>query len=272
MLKTDNMKNILFLIFVIFICSTFFLPIPAAAREIISPDPRANMGNAAAAQITVTSAGPHPVQPLEEEYLIHQESQSTANRFENAAAPAEVDALAAFAESVKDESRTGLITGVFAPGAFAAPVIQQPYNNPIYVSRQPGEVTQFRTAQRAGSIGLLAHNYLLGRDFFQLEVGSRLHIVYASGRIKAYQVYAIKDYQALSLYTFRELGAQNSIGQYPLFEEIYRAENDRLVLQTCIERGGNLSWGRRFILARPVLPAELRLEQKEARLVAHPLP
>ena len=266
------MKNILFLIFVIFICSTFFHPIPAAAREIISPDRPANMGNAAAAQITVTSAGPHPVQPLEEEHLKHQESQSTANRFEYAAAPAEVDALATFAESVKDESRTGLITGVFAPGAFAAPVIQQPYNNPIYVSRQPGEVTQFRTAQRAGSIGLLAHNYLLGRDFFQLEVGSRLHIVYASGRTKAYQVYAIKDYQALSLYTFRELGAQNSIEQYPLFEEIYRAENDRLVLQTCIERGGNLSWGRRFILARPVLPAELRLEQKEARLVAHPLP
>jgi hypothetical protein len=41
------------------------------------------------------------------------------------------------------------------------------------------------------------------------------------------------------------------------------------VLQTCIERNGNLSWGRRFILARPVSPAELRLEQKEARLFAH---
>lgn len=266
------MKKILFSTFLIFICFDLLHPIPAAAREIVSPDPPANMGSASAAQITVTSAGALPVRPVEQQYPIIHESTATGNRLGNATAPAEMNALAVFAETVRDDSRPVVITGVFAPGAFAAPVIQQPYNNPIYVSRQPGEVTQFRTAQRAGSIGLLAHNYLLGKDFFQLEVGSRLHIVYASGRTKAYQVYAIKDYQALSLYTFRELGAQNNIGQYPLFDQIYRANNDRVVLQTCIERGGNLSWGRRFILARPVSPSELRLEQKEPRLFAHPFP
>lgn len=185
----------------------------------------------------------------------------------SAVAASESDALQAFAQSVTDKTRVGLVAGLFAPGAFAAPVVQQPYNNPVYVSTQEDHLTQFRTAERAGSIGLLAHNYLLGKDFFKLEVGARLHVVYSNGRTRAYQVYAVKDYQALSLYTFRELGTQTSIDQYPLFDQIYRSD-DRVVLQTCIQKGTNLSWGRRFVLARPVPFQELLLEKKDALISA----
>jgi hypothetical protein len=260
------MKIILNIVYLILICIAIMRPSPARAKEYAPPRlPGQVTGNRDLPDpmIASTSTG------------LNQSANSALTPIGGppiaAVLASEAAALQAFARSVTDETRAGLVTGLFAPGTFAAPVVQQPYNNPVYVSTQADQLTQFRTAERAGSIGLLAHNYLLGKDFFKLEVGAWLHVVYANGRSRAYQVYAIKDYEALSMYTFRELGSQASIDQYPLFDQLYRAD-DRVVLQTCIQKGNNLSWGRRFILAGPVPFQELLLERKDALISRDLLP
>ena len=55
--------------------------------------------------------------------------------------------------------------GVYVPGFMALPIVQQPSGNTGFVSEQPGTATQFQLAQRYGVLGLLAHNYLSGREF-----------------------------------------------------------------------------------------------------------
>lgn len=259
------MKKILIITSIIFICIAAFHPTPAMAGEFAPPDfPPESGGKQHLPRMTTSSPRSAMNQPPGVEFTPFQRVSMGADPGWRRALKIESAKVQTFAASVADSRRKGVVVGVFAPGAFAAPVVQQPSSNPVYVSAHEDEVTQFRTAEKAGSIGLLAHNYLQGKTFFQLEAGSRLHVVYGDGRTEAYQVYAIKDYQALTLYTFRDLETQTSIGQYPLFDQIYRAEGDRVVLQTCIQKGNNLIWGRRFILAKPVPWQEQLLEMRQA--------
>jgi hypothetical protein len=160
--------------------------------------------------------------------------------------------LQKFIETVKDERKKGLIVGVFVANTLANPVVQQPSNNLLYVSTKANTLTQFRRAWQAGTTGLLAHNYLAGAHFFNIKTGSQVYLINWDGSYRLYEVYAIEDYQAVTLTSFRDLSTGKGVGQYTLFDRIYRSKNDRLVFQTCIEKNGSSSWGRRFILARPV--------------------
>lgn len=143
------------------------------------------------------------------------------------------------------------VVGVFVPGVLAQPVVQQ--RSSLDVSTDPEAITQFRLAVKYGSIGLLAHNYLIGGKFFEIEIGDLAYVIYGDGHYQIYRVTEFADYQALTKTVFREVNSRNSTGQYTLVDRIYGANNDRLVFQTCIEKNGNLSWGRRFILAELVM-------------------
>jgi hypothetical protein len=160
--------------------------------------------------------------------------------------------LLKFIETVKDERKKDLIVGVFVANTLASPVVQQPAKELLYVSTKENTLTQFRRAEQAGTIGLLAHNYLAGAQFYNLKGGSMVYVINGDGSYRLYEVYAIEDYQAVTLTSFRDLSTGKGLSQYKLFDRIYRSKNDRLVFQTCIEKNGNSSWGRRFILAQPV--------------------
>jgi hypothetical protein len=138
---------------------------------------------------------------------------------------------------------------VYAPGAFAHPVVSQPRGNHLFVSDDPDVLTQFQLADRQGSVGLLAHNYLAGQHFFRLAVHDKIFLVYGDGNFAIYQITEITDYQALSLYLYRDLRVNRRYSDVSLFEKIYTGEGEKLVLQTCIARGGDLDWGRRFVIA-----------------------
>jgi hypothetical protein len=157
------------------------------------------------------------------------------------------------------DGRTNEVVGLYAPEAFALPVVQQPSGNHLYVSGSPDKLTQFRRANQEGSIGILAHNYMAGQYFFDLQAGDELFLVYGDGRYEAYWVGKIADYQARSLSLYRDLSTQENLSDFDLFNLIYSGKGDKLVLQTCLEKDGNKSWGRRFIIAwrlpvREVLP------------------
>ncbi len=147
------------------------------------------------------------------------------------------------------------LRGVYVPSIMALPVVQQPTGFAGYVSGNDNEVTQFGIAAEVGNVGLLAHNHLAGRFFTQLKAGDIVFLVYGDGRIESFAVTQIMQYQALdpnSPYSeFKALDTQITSTAEKLFNSVYRGDR-RVVFQTCIESNGDSSWGRLFVIAKPV--------------------
>lgn len=156
--------------------------------------------------------------------------------------------------------QANVITGLYVDGEFALDVLQQPSNNPGYISPYENTVTEFRMARDYGTIGMLAHNYLAGDQFNTLIIGDVIYLVFGDGTIKPYTISDVLSYQALqpnSPYSnFVNLeNPEDNQSAADLFYSIYGQE-DTLVLQTCIENEGIDTWGRLFIIAVPgALPA-----------------
>lgn len=168
--------------------------------------------------------------------------------------PAAFPSLPDFIESVKDGS-INTLRGIYIANVMAFSVVQQPSGNPGYVSSIKSATTQFKMASELGNIGILAHNYLAGAVFSQIKDGDTIILIYGNGRTQDFLVEDILQYQALtplSPYSnFIDLETQNLLTAEQLFNKVYRGDY-RLTLQTCIEREGNLSWGRLFIIAKPI--------------------
>jgi hypothetical protein len=111
-------------------------------------------------------------------------------------------------------------------------------------------------AQQYGTTALLAHNDLSGELFFNLTPSDDVYLIFGSGAMKRFRVTHIDSFQALqpdSPYSsFIDLSQPGHLlSVEDLFYRIY-ASGDQLVFQTCIEKGGKLSWGRLFVTAVPV--------------------
>ncbi|MBI5822713.1 MAG: sortase [Chloroflexi bacterium] len=169
--------------------------------------------------------------------------------------PGAVPSLPAFIESIKDDNADTL-RGIYVEGQIAFPIVQQPYGSPGYVSPEDSVVTQFSIATEVGNIGLLAHNHLAGATFSQLKQGDTIILVYGDGHTQGFVVDNIQQYKAtdpLSPYShFIDLADEEKLlSALDLFNKVYRGDY-HLTLQTCIENEGNLSWGRLFIIAKPI--------------------
>jgi hypothetical protein len=163
------------------------------------------------------------------------------------------------------------VVGIYAPGVFAHPIVQQPTGQTVYVSNEPDQVTQFGLPSHFGTVALLAHNGLAGMDFFKLGVGSSFELVYGSGTIRRYQVSSIQKFQALdpenpysNFLDTQSAGPELTSAQ--LFRQVYTHPGD-VVFQTCIEEAGEPSWGRMFITAHPV-PTEPEFPLTRLQLAA----
>jgi hypothetical protein len=150
---------------------------------------------------------------------------------------------------------TEVVRGVFVPDIFGLPVVQQPKDQAIFVSSEPRSVTQFGKAEKNGVTGLLAHNYLAGRLFYQLRPGQDVMIVYGDGTVKHYRITDIYRFQKLvpsNLYSdLVDLSSGARATSSQVFNRFYRGQ-DQLVFQTCLESGGKLNWGLTFIVATPM--------------------
>jgi len=182
--------------------------------------------------------------------------------------------LNSFAASVQN-SNPNQITGIYVQDVMAFPIIQQPSGQAGYVSTQNSTVTQFGLASDYGSIGLLAHNYLAGAQFFNIMNGSIISLVYGNGHVEYYKVTIVKQYQALSpnsVYSqFVNLVQPDvTLSSTDLFYQTYGL-GDVLVLQTCILANNDSSWGRLFIIAEPfeylpVAPARSPISENDIRV------
>lgn len=156
-------------------------------------------------------------------------------------------------ESDRERSEN-LLRRVYVKDVLDLPVVQQPENNPYYVSDREGEVTQFSMVSQYGNLGLLAHNTLAGKNFSRLTVGQEVRLTYENGRSEYFIVTEILRFQALQpesvSSSFRDLDGSETLSAVEMFNRVYMGD-DRLVLQTCIEAWGNASWGRLFVIAVP---------------------
>ena len=147
-----------------------------------------------------------------------------------------------------------IIRGVYVSDILALPVVQQPENDPYYVSGHDGEVTQFAIASHYGNVGLLAHNNLAGQSFSKLLVGQEVQLVYGDGRIEKFVITQVLHFQALQPESqqslFLNLDASETLSANQMFDRVYNGSR-HLTFQTCIKANGNASWGRLFVIATP---------------------
>lgn len=153
------------------------------------------------------------------------------------------------------KTETTILRSVHFGDRLVLPVVQQPGGGSTFVSKQFGEVTQFSSASQYGNIGLLAHNYLSGGSFFQLELGEEVHLEYIDGSTEIFIVSEILRYQALEpkdpFSSFRNLRDENEILSTAQMVERAYGGSHHVTFQTCIEGYGNPSWGRLFVIATP---------------------
>jgi hypothetical protein len=153
------------------------------------------------------------------------------------------------------DSRALTPTGVYVKGEFTLPIIQQPGASAGFVSPADDTVTQFGLAAQYGTVGLLGHNYLAGGEFFGLEPGERVYLFHEARKIEVYVVTEVLQYQALSPFSpysdFRDLSTGQTLSANDLFHKVYMGER-HITFQTCIEKDGNSSWGRLFVIAEPL--------------------
>jgi hypothetical protein len=180
--------------------------------------------------------------------------------------------LAEFSTTMEN-SNANQVTGVYVQDLMAVPVLQQPAGQAGYVSTKADIVTQFAAASKYGTIGLLAHNYLAGAYFSELSQGKIISLVYGDGKVQNFRITSVKQYQALSpnnpYSQFMALDQPGvTLSSSDLFRQTYGLGNV-LILQTCISKGSESSWGRLFIIAEQVRILPVRL--LDAKNLSHHL-
>ena len=167
----------------------------------------------------------------------------------------ESKALNEFIASVAD-GQSDVIRGMFVGEEVAMQVIQQPAGQPAFVSSVNEVITEFAMARSQGVVGLLAHNYLAGKYFFEIQMDDIIQVVYGDGQVEKYQVVDIQRYQALQPNSphseFLDLDTSQRLTSTQLFKKVYTGEH-HITLQTCIQEGVVDTWGRLFIIAEPIV-------------------
>jgi hypothetical protein len=172
------------------------------------------------------------------------------------ALPPDVDQLPDLTTFIHQVSsgRPDEIVGLYIPGLAALLVELQQPDEPYSVTDHPLATTLFSDSIFAGSIGLLAHSHLAGQFFSQIPLEQPVILVYGDGHTAAYQVDRLETYQALQpndpYSQFASLLDGSRWTSQRLFTHIY-GSGPNLILQTCLEKDGQSSWGRLFVIAVP---------------------
>jgi hypothetical protein len=160
--------------------------------------------------------------------------------------------LDTFIENLKN-GNAGQVVGVYVEDVLSLRVVQQPSSDAAYVSTLPNTATYFAMVKSiTGNTGLLAHNYLAGAYFFNLQPGQRVTLIYGDGSTDEYIVSAAEEFQALSpsspTSNFVDLNSGETLSSTDLFYRVFGG-GTRTTFQTCVAQGNEDSWGRLFVIA-----------------------
>lgn len=113
-------------------------------------------------------------------------------------------------------------------------------------------IGQFEAAYQRNNIGLIAHSYLAGGDFFRLWPGMLVQATLADGSYQVFEIYKLTSYQASDPYDFSkpfvDLVTGDLLDPVEVFDRAYQL--DELTFQTCIEIDGVPTWGVFFAQAK----------------------
>lgn len=147
------------------------------------------------------------------------------------------------------------VRGVFVAGILSLPIVDQPPGEVAYVSDDPDVVTMFSSAANNDVTGLLAHNYLAGALFYQLQVGQEIRIVYGDSTYRLYEVTEVDQYRKLQPTSLRSelihLEDGRTYTTDEVFNRFYRGPH-HVTFQTCLAQDGLSNWGLTFIVATPI--------------------
>ena len=199
-------------------------------------------------QPSVVSAAPAP-EFFEPVYRLH--SLGEINACDDFVFPSFTES---WRQTPKPQNKT--VVGVYACHLLALQVLQQPQNDSTFVYSDLGVATQFSLATNYGTVGLLAHNNRSGIHFFDLNLGDQITVVYSDGAMRQYLVSSIRHFQTLNpndpYSDFNDLDSGGArLSSTEVFQQVYSA-GDQVVFQTCIDANGNPSWGRLFVIAKPI--------------------
>ena len=145
------------------------------------------------------------------------------------------------------------VVGVYVEKLMALKVVQQPANDPGFVSTVKETATYFAMVKNyLGNTGLLAHNYLAGIYYFDLQPGQSVVLIYGDGHTEEYVVSKSDRYQAVNptspTSNFINLASGETLTSTDLFNRVYGGTS-KTTFQTCIAQGNESSWGRLFVIA-----------------------
>jgi hypothetical protein len=147
---------------------------------------------------------------------------------------------------------TDRITGLYVPEFGGFNVIQESAGNDGIASPVDGVITQFMRPAANRVIGLLAHNNASGTWFEHFPTGSLLYVLYGDGRKEIYRLAVKERLQAIngdsSTTDFIDLTSGEIRSANQVYQKMYSGK-PHLTLQTCIQNGDDLNWGRLFLLA-----------------------
>lgn len=234
------------ILFILILQLPTLFSVSCAAGDLQPASPQEESAPSAAPELHVQT------ETLEEQPVIIETTTPTPPTEE------EKNGLRVFDQFIEDV-KTGeaeRIVGLWVENVMALRVVYQPPDNPGYVSNLDKVATYFMYPwEKAGNHGLLAHNYLAGRFFFQIEEGDIITLVFGDGYYMDFEVTRIRELQALqpdspySDFIDLETGQQMSVNT--VFIDIYMGEF-HTVLQTCIANGAETEWGRHFTIAPPL--------------------
>ncbi|UYN90493.1 MAG: hypothetical protein KIT08_04445 [Anaerolineales bacterium] len=224
------------------------LPTSTAVPSSPSAVPPTTTSQPSAPAATAT-ASPAPTEKLQPQPVSEEEEVSVTLITDS-----DTSALPAFDQFVQSlaNGNGNQPVGVYVQGQFQYPVVQQPSSDPAWVTSNFGEVTNFRIVrQHTGNEGLIAHNYLAGGSFYNLQPGDIAELVMGDGTVVEFEIYEIHSFQALSpnsaLSDFLNLDTGEKLTASDLFYRVYGG-NMTLTFQTCINRDNISTWGRTFII------------------------
>ncbi|RPI78370.1 MAG: hypothetical protein EHM41_25155 [Chloroflexi bacterium] len=182
-------------------------------------------------------------------------TQTAVDAVQEVAAPVvESEEFMSFVSQVTD-GVGDLPRGIYIEGQFALPILQQPENDAMFVSTEDGTTTLFSSAAKQGITGLLAHNYLSGLLFYNLQAGEEIRIVYGNGTYRRYVIEGVYSFQRMNFDTlsgdFIDLATNERMSSNDVFARFYSG-SEHVTLQTCLERDGKSNWGLIFVVAWPM--------------------
>lgn len=182
---------------------------------------------------------------------IEEEKVSRSEVLENSKLPA-------FDQFIQDlkTGESGRVAGIWVDNILALRVVYQPSDQPAFVSTDEDVATFFLLPwEKAGNYGLIAHNNLAGKYFFNLQVGDIISLVFGDGDYMDFEITQIKQFQALQPHNvhtnFLDTATGEQLTVNEVFFEVYMGDF-HTTLQTCIAYGGNSEWGRLFTIAPPL--------------------